>query len=307
MKTPQDLPFLKAVCWQLDEIDHLTPQEKLQRYERGWQYRGVLADLSAEEAAFVRELGRRYGSWLAMSFTQDHHQRILTVLNAINAILLKRCEVYFGGGTLLALTHDEYRLSQDIDFLCASQLGYRQLRQAIFEQGHSALFTNTSQLSFPREIQADQYGIRFPVVCEEVSIKFEVVREGRIEFAAPERFDSLPVACLGRTDSTAEKLLANADRWPDTSVLSRDLIDLAVLRLPGPLPQAAFAKAEAAYLVVEPLKRAIANFQAKPDYRERCYQGLKVRSPKQVIDGLDLLASDFGLPTTERTDLEAGT
>jgi len=56
------------------------------------------------------------------------------------------------------------------------------------------------------------------------------------------------------------KLLANADRWIDSSVESRDLIDLAVQRLKSPLPQEAIDKAEAAYDVVESLKKAILNF-----------------------------------------------
>ena len=37
------------------------------------------------------------------------------------------------------------------------------------------------------------------------------------------------VATLSRTDMFAEKLLANADRWNEKSVASRDIIDLAMM------------------------------------------------------------------------------
>ncbi len=276
----------------------------LHRYERGWHYRGVLTELSGEEAEFVRALCRRYGSWIDMSFELEYHQKVLAVLSRLNVEFLEACFAYFGGGTLLTLKYDEYRVSRDIDFLCSSQQGYRRLRQEIFVQGYNAVFADQSGISLPRDIQSDSYGVRFPAIVDDVSIKFEIIREGRIKLELPDHLDSLPVACLSPDDCFAEKLLANSDRWLDASVESRDLIDLAILRSHSAIPEAAIAKAESAYPVVEPLKRAIANFQAKPDYRERCYGSLKVRSPKTIVDGLDLLAFDFGLPTTERASVE---
>jgi len=36
----------------------------LQRYETGWRWRGVLAEPTEEELAFVRSLARTYGSVL---------------------------------------------------------------------------------------------------------------------------------------------------------------------------------------------------------------------------------------------------
>jgi hypothetical protein len=301
--TPQELPFLAKVCWQVD-ISCLTPQEMLHRYERGWHYLGSLGELSAEEAAFVRELSRRYGSWITMDFHLKQHQLVLQILSRLNVDFFKDCGAYFGGGTFLSLKYDEYRLSKDIDFLCSSIQGYRAIRQQIFDQGYDAIFTNQDNIQLPREIQANQYGVRFPVVVEGVSIKFEIVMEGRITLDAPEEFDWLRVPCLSQVDCFAEKLLASSDRWLDTSVQSRDLIDLAMLRYTGEIPREAIAKAENAYPVVEPLKRAITNFQSKPDYRQRCYQSLMVKSPTKIIDGIDLLAADFNLPLTERTFTE---
>ncbi|MBR8839306.1 MAG: nucleotidyl transferase AbiEii/AbiGii toxin family protein [Stigonema ocellatum SAG 48.90 = DSM 106950] len=293
--TPGELPFLTKVCWQTVDISSLTPQEMLRRYERGWHYRGVLGELSAEEAAFVRELSRCYGSWIAMNFHLKQHQLVLQILSRLNVDFLKDCGTYFRGGTFLTLKYDEYRLSNDIDFLCSSGQGYRAIRQEIFDRGYDAIFTSYDSIELPREIQANQYGVRFPVFVEGVSIKFEIVMEGRITLDAPAEFDWLPVVCLSLVDCFAEKLLANADRWLDTSIESRDLIDLAMLRCSGEIPAAAMVKAENAYPVVEPLKRAIANFQSKPDYRQRCYQSLMVKSPIRIMDGIDLLADDFSL------------
>jgi hypothetical protein len=62
---PDDLPFLRAICWQTGNVKHFTEDEMLDRYERGWHYRGVLADLEGEELDFLRRLAITKGSWLA--------------------------------------------------------------------------------------------------------------------------------------------------------------------------------------------------------------------------------------------------
>ena len=56
--------------------------------------------------------------------------------------------------------------------------------------------------------------------------------------------------------------------------------------------------------MIEPLKRAIAAFQQQPEYRDRCYDLLQVTDPVQVINGLDQLATDFGLKKTKRGSKE---
>ena len=61
---PRNLPFLTAICWDLGDVRVLTDDEMLNRYERGWDYRGVLADLEGEELAFLRQLAKAKGSWL---------------------------------------------------------------------------------------------------------------------------------------------------------------------------------------------------------------------------------------------------
>ena len=278
----------------------LTPEEMLRLYERGWHYRSVFGNPNPQEKGFIDALVQTYGSWLGSMATLGLHQKILQILNQLRADVFNQCHIYFGGGTMLALKYDEYRLSQDIDFLCSDRAGYRQLRSAIFDRSYAGLFESSQDIHFRREIQADQYGIRFPITVDDTTIRFEIVSEGRIDLGEAERFDWCPVACLNRVDSAAEKLLANSDRWLDRSVLSRDLIDLAMIRSQDDLAPESFSIAAAAYPVREPLKRAIKQFQADSDYRDCCYRNLSIQQPHRIVDGLDLLAAEVGLPKTNR-------
>ncbi len=62
-------------------------------------------------------------------------------------------------------------------------------------------------------------------------------------------------------------------------------------------------EAEKAYEVIRPLKVAVQRFQERADYRESCFYGLQIDGswiPK-IIDGIDLLAGDLGLASTQRT------
>jgi hypothetical protein len=76
-----------------------------------------------------------------------------------------------------------------------------------------------------------------------------------------------------------------------------------MLRLKYPIPQSAIAKAENAYEVVRPLKIAIERFQARDNFREKCFSALQIESSQIpiILDGIDLLAADFNLGLTERT------
>jgi len=240
VEIPKKLPFLEAVCWQTEDVKRFTPDEMLRRYEQGWDYQGVLGELSAEELRFVKKLARRYGSWLATEgqmFNLEFHQKILRVLENLNSEFFNANQIYFGGGTLVSLKHGEYRLSKDIDFLCPVGESFRQLRQAVSEQGFQALFATQEGITLPRDLQANRYGVRFAVTVDQAPIKLEIVAEERIALGNPDYPAWSPVPCLNRTDIFAEKLLANSDRWADASVQSRDLIDLSILRLADPIPQ----------------------------------------------------------------------
>ncbi len=53
----------------------------------------------------------------------------------------------------------------------------------------------------------------------------------------------------------------------------------------------------------DPLKKAIQNFHSRPDYREKCFTSLQVEKAQipKIIDGIDLLILDLGLPNIQRT------
>lgn len=240
-------------------------------------------------------------------FNHDHHRTILSILKYLNKDLLEQTNSHFGGGTLLSLMFDEYRWSQDIDFICPIQQGgYRILRSEIHRAGYDALFLKDYPFTLPREIQANQYGIRFPVMADGHTIKFEIVAEARIQLDPPENLEWCPVPCLSLADCFSEKLLANSDRWNDRSILSRDLIDLSFLRIHFDIPEKAIEKAEHAYEVKISLRKAIQDFQENPSYRNKCFETLQIDRCNivRVIDGLDLLANDLNLPLTERASDE---
>lgn len=237
-----------------------------------------------------------------MTFRLAHHNKILTILNSLDADILKKGSAYFGGGTLLSLDFDEYRLSVDIDFISSvSSSGYKYLRNIVFDRGYQGLFRDLSKIKIGRGT-TDQYGIRMVVLVDDEPIKTEIIAEVRFELDLPRYPKWSPVACLSLSDCFTSKLLANSDRFTDESVESRDLIDLAVLRLQSIIPPEAVRKAEQAYEVMRPLKKAIQRFQERPDYRRECFASLQIDKqliPK-IIDGIDLLGKDVDLAATER-------
>jgi Nucleotidyl transferase AbiEii toxin, Type IV TA system len=306
---PQQLPFLEFLGWQIADVYRLTQLEMLASYERGWRYRHI-AHLPASELAFIEQLVFTHKSWLSsefMNFQIHHHQLIHRILENLNRDFLSECRAYFGGGTLLALDLGEYRISNDIDFICALGADYRKLRNAISDRSPRILLQDNSTLSIER-YTADQYGIRMAIVIDGVSIKTEIIAEARFDLDPPRQPSWSPVECLSITDCFTCKLLANADRYADSSVHVRDLIDLAFLRNSHSIPQISINKAEAAYRVMVPLNAAVKAFQADADLRFRCYENLSIRSNhrSQLIDGIDLLAIDLGLDKTQRTIEESG-
>ncbi|MEB3193210.1 MAG: hypothetical protein VKL42_22945 [Snowella sp.] len=54
---------------------------------------------------------------------------------------------------------------------------------------------------------------------------------------------------------------------------------------------------------MRPLRVAVQRFQEREDYRERCFNNLRMDNAKipLVIDGIDLLAVDWNLNSTERS------
>jgi Nucleotidyl transferase AbiEii toxin, Type IV TA system len=211
-------------------------------------------------------------------FDRPFHQRIARVLEALDAPLLLKHRCLFGGGTAIALSHGEYRESVDVDFICSSIDGYRELRSLVSRAGADALLR--TPLALLREPRIDQYGIRWAFAVDATPVKFEIVFEGRVALADPGPADRIEgVWTLTRDDMVTTKLMANSDRWADDVVHSRDLIDLAMLADDGILPAAAFAKAKRAYgeSVVTDLAKAKAHLLDREGRMRHCMRALGVR------------------------------
>ena len=222
-------------------------------------------------------------------FERPHHQRISKVLQALNGPLLKEHECYFAGGTAIALRYGEYRESVDIDFLISNLEQYRTLRNLLTEPaGISAIVrADANPLQQIGDIRADQYGIRTKVQMENSTIKFEIVLEGRIQLATPGVNDEIAgIATLCSLDMATSKLLANADRWRDDGVFSRDIIDLAMMNPRLPLLREAVSKAETAYgqSVLQSLEKAIDRLQDHDNgWLDRCMMVMDVNAPKAMV------------------------
>lgn len=221
-------------------------------------------------------------------YERPHHQRIARILAALDAELLQAHACLFGGGTCIALRCGEYRESVDIDFLIADADGYRELRQLLTSKQGLAAITRTGAIPLIplRELRADQYGIRTQLQIDNEAIKFEIVREARFSFDLPRDDDRLcDIATLSGVDLAASKLLANADRYADDSVFSRDLIDLAMLELTPSHWKRAFEKAEAAYgtAIRRDLDRAIERIRKQPQWLTRCQQAMAITLPQALL------------------------
>lgn len=222
-------------------------------------------------------------------FRREHHQRIALILDALNSDLMSAHKCYFGGGTAIALTCGEFRESKDIDFLVSNKDGYRELRARVKREGPGCLFHNTKHMGLPQTFLTDQYGIRGWVEVLGVRIKCEIVSEGRITLDSPgQHSDLFPVEMLTFTDFVAEKLLANSDRYLDTATFSRDLIDLAFMKIPDLRSGEGFAKAIEAYgpSVVRDFDSAREKFLGDLTWIDRCAQALDIDTPRAVIVSL---------------------
>ena len=225
-------------------------------------------------------------------FSRPRHATVERILGALNAPFLDRNQCYFGGGTRIVLSLDEYRESADIDFLCSSREGYRNLRSAINNRSLGEIAAG--EINLAREVVADRYGIRTFIEADGQKIKFEIINEGRIDVSGNKQRD-LHVPCLDERTCFAEKFLANADRWNDESFLGRDAIDLAYMiegwgmerfLEGGRIARAAYGDA------VETSARAAARkLLEKKDYFKKCVDGLRVTNTVTLVAGLKRIAA----------------
>ena len=209
-------------------------------------------------------------------FERPHHQRIARVLEAIDPSILDDNGCLFGGGTAIALAFGEYRESVDIDFLISDLGGYRRLRSLVTgDAGLRGLVRPGFILEQRREVRADQYGLRTVVAVDGVEIKLEIVLEARIALS-PSPTRMCGVTRLADVDLVASKLLANADRYNDDSVFSRDIIDLAMMRTKPAVWDAGREKAQRAYgdAIDRDLLAAIERLHVRPGRLLQCMQAL---------------------------------
>lgn len=224
------------------------------------------------------------------TFARPAHKNVLAVLRKLDRALLEETECFFSGGTRIVLELGEYRESRDVDFLCANREGYRRLRETATERSLGTIFAR--EVALAREVRADQYGIRTFIDTPGAKLKFEIVREARIDLEG-EKLRSLPVPCLARKHCFAEKFLANADRGLDASTLSRDMVDLAFMieGWPKPEAQAGLDLAKSAYgsSVMRALE-AVGERLRDRAYRNRCVDGLGLADPGTLTAGLKSLS-----------------
>lgn len=182
---------------------------------------------------------------MTIHLKHQHHRNIVELLRCMSASLLEQTQCYFGGGTAIVMELGEYRLSDDIDLLCASAQGYRTLRNTITHDSLAGLLQRP--VHHLRPVTTDQYKIVTALEFNTSKIKLEILSEGRMPLQGCMHPD-LGVPVLSREDMFAQKLLANTDRGLDKATANRDAIDLAMMiRNWGAIPQESWDKAESAY------------------------------------------------------------
>lgn len=164
-------------------------------------------------------------------FKRHHHNLILKALKGLNSDLLIQSDTFFSGGTAISLKNDEFRESIDIDFLCFSSSGYRKIRNQITNKNLGKILID-NEISIPKGIKFDRYGIRCVLQIENVNIRFEIVSETRQENTPGfdtniNGLEGVPV--LNNEGLLTQKMLAMSDRGTDKFNASRDAIDFIVL------------------------------------------------------------------------------
>lgn len=224
-----------------------------------------------------------------------HHEYIYSILNELDHNILSQLQVGFGGGTAITLLLSEYRLSTDIDFLCADLESYRELREIFLNKTHrKSLLGNTKEVV---EFRSDRYAIRGRLsIADSPPIKVEFVSENRITFDKFEKplVHAPNIPTLSKIDMFAEKLLANEYRGLDRAFLSRDIIDLAfMIKNWGEIPQQAWDKVDKAYKLNNHFLRRFdisKQMLADPYYLSHCLKGMKINKAhaREILDLLNV-------------------
>jgi Nucleotidyl transferase AbiEii toxin, Type IV TA system len=226
-----------------------------------------------------KAIGCRLWEWIVgmecFMLRLEHHQKIEKILLALDAEKLKKAECFLGAGTAISLTLDEYSESVDIDFLCASAQGYSFLRTLVNDDGLDFIFSREKK--YKGCVTSNRHGMRAVIDVEDTPVKIEFFIEGRMPISSGgETLCGVPI--LSRVDLYAEKLLANADRFSDKSVLSRDAIDLAMMiSCWGPVPQESIEKTKSVYGAdIENSLDKARKLLSDGEYLEHCLVSMKM-------------------------------
>lgn len=192
------------------------------------------------------------------------HKTLFSIMDSFSREYFRKHDLRFLGGTSLALSGaQEYRVSDDIDFGCTNPDAFRKVYNDIRSGG-------VASLCAPGNVPAPAKRDR-PIVCErgyacrlffdtssldpdrKIPAKCEIILEARIKFDPPTR-TIFGFPALSIDDCFATKLLANADREMDTTVMFRDVFDIFVLldsENLDQIPEKAMGKAMGAYCDAE--------------------------------------------------------
>lgn len=235
---------------------------------------------------------------MTVRYKYDRHNQIAAILEYMDAEFLLQNNVMFAGGTLLALTNDEYRRSDDIDFIAlAGSPELKNLRQRLETSIEPLFVDGFDRLRFGA-LRRSQYGFISAVGIDDGEmIKLEIFFEGRVKDLQPAvKCDNIPVPALSPDDLTVQKLLANGDRYYDPAVYHRDLYDLAIIANGGHDIPKAIERAEELYTVKKELVSALARTE-DPAARKLDFERLEIAESAEpaITQGLNLLRSHMGL------------
>lgn len=127
----QTYPFLRSLLWQGDRERHLSDQDMLSVYERGWRFRDVLSPLGFDEIAHVKQLASTYGSWLELEC-----ERLLVTATRM------------GVNQHIGIGH----AASDVVFLIEALRGEFMLDLGLGLSGHAALFSSIIDIDAPDEV-----------------------------------------------------------------------------------------------------------------------------------------------------------
>lgn len=193
----------------------------------------------------------------------EHHNKIFNTLNNFNVQFLLENNIYFGGGTRIALELGEFRESIDIDLLCPTIESYRAVRNTVLSNSLGNLVNN--EFNYLREISFDRYAVRSFIDVDGTPIKIEIVSFDRYQLSG--HYDKrFPIPYLDKESCFYTKLLANADRAKLPPY--KDIIDILFMVYHwGDIPESSLINAKLIYgdEVIRKLNDAVYDIQNNKD------------------------------------------